>query len=368
MERRRHMHYRDRTRVGGGFTLVELLVVISIIVILVAVLLPTFRQAREIAHNATCQSNLNKIGTGMATHTANHNRSMPRPLGWIGAMASQGLGDVLVCPKDDVEEDPEDASLEDVYILQYPSQQKHTYFASYLSQALDSGTVSDQQLRVWYPAKGMNNLPEKWVSNGYVPDSLDENQAFVGLGNHFILSCGVLITFNGREIEVTSWPNSEASGGDNAGGSRHWLMRGPGTPLSPLPLDADSAADEDDEELLRLWSPSAVPRYTMDPRSPLTLGRETASYGMNAMVQGRDWSSRQILVTDACETVINVGSGNNEDDLEEVLQPRHFRTDPDDPYSGTLNVLTADGSVRSRTLDELQREYDESGHGRWNFK
>ena len=85
-----------------GFTLVEMLVVITIIGLLIAILLPAMNSAREASRSSTCKNNLRQFGIGLHAYAEKHRESFcsgsfdwkadgsVTEFGWVADMVNQG--------------------------------------------------------------------------------------------------------------------------------------------------------------------------------------------------------------------------------------------------------------------------------------
>lgn len=102
---------RGRGQAAGGFTLVELLVVVSIIGILVALLFPALSAARASSQRVECGNNLRQVGIGMMSYAERNkgafcsgafdwvNDGAATEVGWVADAVNQGIpvGQML-CP------------------------------------------------------------------------------------------------------------------------------------------------------------------------------------------------------------------------------------------------------------------------------
>jgi prepilin-type N-terminal cleavage/methylation domain-containing protein len=83
----------QRTRsVAHGFTLIELLVVVAIISVLVAILLPALRNARESAQASYCLSNMRSLGLGCRLYGNEWNDYIPPAVCDIGGSGDGWMG------------------------------------------------------------------------------------------------------------------------------------------------------------------------------------------------------------------------------------------------------------------------------------
>lgn len=74
-----------RTRRSGyarirAFTLIEVLVVVAIIALLISILLPSLRQARDVSKMMVCQSHLKETGHAMSMYSVDFKDNLPGPL------------------------------------------------------------------------------------------------------------------------------------------------------------------------------------------------------------------------------------------------------------------------------------------------
>lgn len=96
------MFRSQRRLTHPAFTLVELLVVVSVIGLLVALLMPAINTAREAARSAACQNNLRQFGVGLMVHAEHHNDRLcsgaldwkrdgcVTEIGWVADLVNNG--------------------------------------------------------------------------------------------------------------------------------------------------------------------------------------------------------------------------------------------------------------------------------------
>lgn len=101
-----------------GFTLIEILVVVSVIGLLIAILLPTLNKVRTEARRTSCASQLHQVALAMVAYTQENRDRMPyasfmpsigpapletdTPIYFADVLARNLMGqkDVFSCPED----------------------------------------------------------------------------------------------------------------------------------------------------------------------------------------------------------------------------------------------------------------------------
>ncbi len=158
-----------RQRKSEGFTLIELLVVISIIALLISILLPALRKARDAGRIAQCLSNLHQVGVAMAAYEVDENRL---PLHYKELLAVKSPGSLAYWPQQVSTTNTQidvrrlwEVYLMDINFLSCP-------FVAQMDRNVRAMPLGDRRVYVdyalvpgfWSDYDGSNFLPEKpWV-------------------------------------------------------------------------------------------------------------------------------------------------------------------------------------------------------------
>lgn len=146
----------------GGFSIIELMVVIGIIAVLLGLLFPTLHKARAAAKSVVCQSNMRQIGVAMAAYAGENdgwlfppdegtpNRLAPIDRRWFQIVlktkpplnpASTDVRDwtpaIMLCPSDD----PEPAEYHSYIVNAHLVEKKIRYFTKNLGGRTSSEVV-----------------------------------------------------------------------------------------------------------------------------------------------------------------------------------------------------------------------------------
>ncbi|MFP4215848.1 MAG: type II secretion system protein [Planctomycetota bacterium] len=320
---------------GHGFTLVELLVVIAVIVLLIAILMPALQQSKDLARSALCKNNLKELTTAYSMRQAdrmNKGRGYTDAVvrnvyGWPGELNEYagGESDVFMCPSAEIDPDRGPWGKDD------PSADGYDQFVDmpgFAVRCTIGGVRADIPMSNAHPR--MKTVPwsarsgQRWDSHY---DSKPDHALILEFCDDY-----------GRY------------GADGSGLGDWWSN--PENQFSYVPIS--------DEELEGIgWKVDAYrhKKFIYDgqvvtQRGPAGIRSRmvttelagNATYGMNARQHAFRRAERKILLLDYNKLVADVVGSSAVDVWDEEVAPRHL---------DQVNAAFADGSVATYNPDDI---------------
>jgi prepilin-type N-terminal cleavage/methylation domain-containing protein/prepilin-type processing-associated H-X9-DG protein len=353
-----HPPYPSRAARLRGFTLMELLIVIAIIMILVALTAPALMNARDAGWMSVCASNLSQIHQLMlGTAGVDEHRYLPETRMWMSVVGNAGGADVRVCPKGSFSERDE-TDLQDIYFVQ----NGNTF--NTLQEILDGGLqgVSDPQIGYIYQGVSDGDFGESgptWPAWSYARSQYTPDGAVLSPDDIAVVfndDGGCVVELSQTPVRIIAldppsalsgqpdfgvWTGTN-SGGDMGCGSNHWVCKG-------------DQSNWQAEVILRMTGNG----YQNHIDAPIEVAGGVASYGMNSEVRGTISRPGQVLMLDYRKTTVVVTPENHNyiEFFDDDFAPRHF---------DKANVMFVDGSVQAMSRGELDPETVE-GQQLWRF-
>jgi hypothetical protein len=324
-------------------------VVISVIIILVALLMPFLDVAREGGYVTLCQNNLEKISQALATSSSNAGGRRPTDASWVAAAGAYGSKEILVCPKGSYRGGGSSVEITgDVKVIPAPASAKFN-------------DLEDNKIVWMFQERECYSLPSSVTVDITAPGTYTNNYAstsstiaagtmvdchflhFDPVGSQNTTPSGQVIKFSDDIIGIIC-VDAELNASDSVLGS----------PNTAYSTGQGSRGFEDNVEQVSLSSDrrsflihNFQSTFPGEEVRILTRPGGQASYGINSKVATVMANPEQIYIVEYERTEVNI----DDPKWSAYTAPRHY---------GKSNALMVNGSVRLLTPEEFDRD-----KGRW---